>query len=90
MQLFRVYLFKRGSLNDTVYSSDCTPSKSFSVVKWLSCLPLNPRFAGSNPTEGDGFLRAIKIRSTTAFGGEVKPSAPCCKILRHVKDPCGV
>jgi hypothetical protein len=29
----------------------------------------------------------MKIRSTTSFGGEVKPTAPCCKILRHVKDP---
>jgi hypothetical protein len=29
------------------------------------------------PTEGGGFLRAIKTRSTTSFGGEVKPSVPC-------------
>jgi hypothetical protein len=27
-----------------------------------------------------------KIRSTTFFGGEVKLSVPCRKILRHVKD----
>jgi hypothetical protein len=39
--------------------------------------PLDPRFSGSIPTEGDGFLRVIKIRSTTSFGGEVKPSVPC-------------
>jgi hypothetical protein len=32
----------------------------------------------------DGFLRAI-IRGRTSFGGEVKPSAPCRKILRYVK-----
>jgi hypothetical protein len=31
--------------------------------------------AGSNPVKDDGFLRAIKIRSTTSFGGEVKPTA---------------
>jgi hypothetical protein len=43
----------------------------------LACSPLDPRFAGSIPTEGDGFLRVIKIRSTTTFGGEVKPSVPC-------------
>jgi hypothetical protein len=30
-------------------------------------LPLDPSFAGSNPTEDDGFLRAMKIRSTTYF-----------------------
>jgi hypothetical protein len=29
-----------------------------------------------------------KLRKTTSFGvGEVKPSAPCRKILHHVKDP---
>jgi hypothetical protein len=44
-------------------------------------------FAGSNPAESDGSLRAIKIRSMTSFGGEEKPLAPCRKTLRHVKDP---
>jgi hypothetical protein len=29
-------------------------------------------------------LTAIKIRSTLSFGWEVKPSAPCRKIFRHV------
>jgi hypothetical protein len=38
---------------------------------------LDPRLAGSILTEVDGFLRVIKIRSTTSFGGEVKPSVPC-------------
>jgi hypothetical protein len=33
--------------------------------------------AGSIPTEVDGFLRVIKIRSTTSFAGEVKASVPC-------------
>jgi hypothetical protein len=28
-------------------------------------------------TGPNGFLRVIKIRSTTSFGGEVKPSVPC-------------
>jgi hypothetical protein len=50
-------------------------------------LPLDPRFAGSNPAEDDKVLRTIKIRCTTSFGGEIKPSAPCHKILRHVKYP---
>jgi hypothetical protein len=36
---------------------------------------------------GDGFLRAIRIRSTSSFGWEVKPEIPRRKILRHVKDP---
>jgi hypothetical protein len=45
----------------------------------VSVLATGPKFgpAGSIPTEGDGFLRVIKIRSTTSFGGEVKPSDPC-------------
>jgi hypothetical protein len=31
-------------------------------------------------------FEATKIRSTTYFGWEIKPSAPCRKILRHIKD----
>jgi hypothetical protein len=42
---------------------------------------------GLNPAEDETFLRAIKMRGTTSFGGEVKPSAPCHKISRHVKEP---
>jgi hypothetical protein len=34
--------------------------------------------------------RPLKIRSTPSFGVEIKPSSPCHKILRHVKNPCGV
>jgi hypothetical protein len=34
---------------------------------------LDPRFAGSNLAEVDGFLRAIKIHSMLSFRGEVKP-----------------
>jgi hypothetical protein len=40
---------------------------------------------GFEPCQGDGFLRAIKIRITPSFGWEVKPEVPCRKILRHVK-----
>jgi hypothetical protein len=43
----------------------------------VACLPLDPRFAGSNPAEDDGFLRAIKICSLTSLGGEEKLSVPC-------------
>jgi hypothetical protein len=38
--------------------------ESSSVVQWLVCLLLDPRFAGSKPSEGGGFLKAIKNRST--------------------------
>jgi hypothetical protein len=48
---------------------------------------LDPRFTGSNPANGDGFLRAIKIIcSIPYFGGEVKPLAPSCKILQNGKE----
>jgi hypothetical protein len=57
------------------------------VVQWLACLPLDPRFAGSNPAEDDGFLMVIKIHCATSFGGKVILLAPCCKILLHVREP---
>jgi hypothetical protein len=53
-------------------------------------LQLDQRFADSNPAEDDGFLKAIKIRSTTSFEHEVKPLAPRRKISRHVEYLCGV
>jgi hypothetical protein len=40
---------------------------------------LDVGFAGSNPAEGDGFLRAIKISSTSSFRREEKPWASCRK-----------
>ena len=43
----------------------------------VACWPLVPKFAGSNPAEAVGFLRAKKILSTPSFGGEVKPFVPC-------------
>ena len=42
-------------------------------VLGVVCWPLVPKFAGSNPAEAIGFLRAKKILSTPSFGGEVKP-----------------
>jgi hypothetical protein len=47
---------------------------------------LDPSFEGSNPVEGNEFLRTIKNRSTS-FGDEVKPLAPCREILGQVKEP---
>jgi hypothetical protein len=38
-----------------------TLKMSFSVLYWLSCLPLDLSFVGSNPAEDYEFLRAIKI-----------------------------
>jgi hypothetical protein len=36
----------------------------------------------SDPAEGNGFLRVIKISSTPSFREEVKLLAPCRKIVR--------
>jgi hypothetical protein len=51
----------------------------------VSVLATGPKGCGFEPGQGDGLLRAIKIRSTPSFGWEVKPEVPCRKILRHVK-----
>jgi hypothetical protein len=59
---------------------------SSSVAQWSACLPLDLQFASSNPAEGDGLLIAIEIRSTSSFGGEVKPAVTCRNILQHVKE----
>jgi hypothetical protein len=42
----------------------------------VSVLATGPKVRGFDP-EVDVFLRVIKIRNTTSFGGEVKPSVPC-------------
>jgi hypothetical protein len=52
----------------------------------VSVLATGPKGRVFKPGRGDGFLRAINIRSSPPFGWEVKPKNPCRKILRHVKD----
>jgi hypothetical protein len=66
--------------------SFCHPQWSW----WLSCLPLEPKFMDSNPTEGDGLLWAIKVCSTTSFKGEVKLLTPCRKIFGMSKNLTGM
>jgi hypothetical protein len=51
---------------------------------------LDPSFAGSNPAEDNRILKAKEVRSTTSFGGEVKPSASCREISQSFKEPRGV
>jgi hypothetical protein len=43
-------------------------SRGFLLLPYWNRMPLDPRFAGSNLAEDDGFSRAIKIRNTTSFG----------------------
>jgi hypothetical protein len=49
-------------------------------------LPLDPRFAGSNPAEGDRFLRVIKICSTPSFRRETDPSAHIVRFYGMLKN----
>jgi hypothetical protein len=68
-----------------IMSGILTETQPFSEVKWLSCLPMDPIFVGSNQAEGSGFLRETKIHSTTSSIGEVM-LLTSRKILRHIKD----
>jgi hypothetical protein len=52
----------------------------------ISVVATGTKGRGFEPGQGDGFLRAIKIRITPRFGWEIKPEIPCRKMLRHVKD----
>jgi hypothetical protein len=58
----------------------------------VSVLDTGPNDRGFKAGRGDGFLRAIKIRSTPSFGWEVKPVVPCRKIRFYgmLKIPCGI
>jgi hypothetical protein len=51
----------------------------------VSVLAITSKVCRFKPDRGDGFLRVIKIHSTTSLVGDVKLLAPRCKILRHVK-----
>jgi hypothetical protein len=53
----------------------------------VTVLAVGPKVRIFKPSRGCLILREIKIRSTLYFGWEIKPSAPCRKILRHVKQP---
>ena len=53
-----------------------TPLSGFGGLE-VTCWPLVPKFAGSDPAEAVGFFRAKKILTTPSFGREVKPFVPC-------------
>jgi len=52
----------------------------------ISVIAIGLKLRGFKPVRGDGFLRAMKMRNTPSFRGEVKLSAACRKVLQHVKD----
>jgi hypothetical protein len=77
-------VFRGGSRSEV--TSSYMPLVVFSGLV-VECLPLDPRFVGSNLDEDDGFLRVIKIRSMTSFRAKVKVDPPRRKTLWHVKMP---
>jgi hypothetical protein len=52
----------------------------------VNVLATGPKVCGFEPGRSDWFLMAIKIRSKSSFGWEVKPEVPCRNILQYVKD----
>jgi hypothetical protein len=52
----------------------------------VSVLATGPKVCGFEPGQGDGFLRAIKISSTTSFRMGSKAGGPYRKLLRHLKE----
>jgi hypothetical protein len=51
----------------------------------VSVLVIGPKVRVFMSGRHDSFLTETKIRNTPSFGGKLKPSTPCRKILRHVK-----
>jgi hypothetical protein len=50
-------------------------------------LAIVPKVHGFKPGRGQWIFKNDKIRSTTSFGGEVKPSLSCRNILLHLYNP---
>jgi hypothetical protein len=51
----------------------------------VSMLATVLKVRGFKNGRGDRFFRIIKNLSTLSFGREVKPEAPCRKILQRIK-----
>jgi hypothetical protein len=49
-------------------------------------LVTGPKVRGFKPGRGRQFLKPIKIRTATSFGGEVKSSALCRKIFKACRE----
>jgi hypothetical protein len=50
-------------------------------------LAIELKVRGFKPGRGRLIFKGCKILITISFGGEVKPSVPCRKILRYVEEP---
>jgi hypothetical protein len=53
----------------------------------VSVLAIGRKVRWFKPSRGDGFLKAIKIRSTPSFGGEVKRRSHVVKFYVILKIP---
>ena len=51
-------------------------------------VPLDPRFAGSNPAGVNGFFQTVKTPRMTSFGREVKPWVPCRRFTARKRTSC--
>jgi hypothetical protein len=67
-----------------VYSENYWPLVVLSGLV-VSVFTTGSKVCGFKPGRQRCILRAVKVRSTPSFGGEVKPSAPYRKNLRLVK-----
>jgi hypothetical protein len=56
----------------------------------VSVFAIGPNLRGFKPSTALWVSRAKLISSTPSFGRDVKLSAPCRKILLHVKEPCEI
>ena len=53
----------------------------------VTCSPRDPRFAGYNPAEVDGFFQDVKILSTSPPGGtlSLRPESDISGSLKNLK-----
>jgi hypothetical protein len=63
-------------------------TQSASVVVLASVISIGPKVRGFSACQGRWIFK-LKVLSTPFYGGEVTSSVSC-KILRHVKNHCGV
>jgi hypothetical protein len=71
-----VFHFTRNNVSHERQIIKINPLRSHFGGLWVACWPLAPKFAGSNPAEAVGFLRAKKSSARLPSEGKVKPSVP--------------
>jgi hypothetical protein len=67
--------FKHGFLSTSLQINSMGWNNRFRGVM-VSVLAIGPKVHRFKHGRGDGFLMVINIRSTTSFGGELKPPGP--------------